>query len=119
MLVWALLDMRTTYLCSCTLICRRCLPDDGPGIIKTIANSTQHGVGADKYALGFKGGWPSCVNASEPDTCVFDAEAKATVRYVREELGVKHAARWCDAPRSQGEWDAWGYFLHGDTSNNR
>ena len=90
--------------------------DNGPGIIKTIANATRHGVGDEKYALGFKGGWPHCANASEPDSCVFDEVAKETVRYVREALGVKHAARWCDAPRSQAEWDAWGYFLHGDTT---
>ena len=90
--------------------------DNGPGIIKTIANATRHGVGDEKYALGFKGGWPHCAHASEPDSCVFDGVAKETVRYVREALGVKHAARWCDAPRSQAEWDAWGYFLHGDTT---
>lgn len=28
-------------------------------------------------------------------------------------LGIRHAARWHNEPRSQAEWDAWGYFLHG------
>lgn len=87
---------------------------DGPTVIKTIANATQIGVGADKYALGFKGGWPWCSNSSVPSTCVFDATGKATVKYVRDTLGVKHASQWVNEPSSQGAWDAYGYFLHGD-----
>lgn len=88
---------------------------DGPSIIKTIANATQSGVGADKYALGFKGGWPYCSNGTLPSTCVFDQEAKDTIKYVRDTLGVMHAAQWVDEPRSQAQWDAYGYFLHGDS----
>ena len=87
---------------------------DGPTVIKTIANATQVGVGADKYALGFKGGWPWCSNSSVTSTCVFDATGKATVKYVRDTLGVKHASQWVNEPTSQGAWDAYGYFLHGD-----
>ena len=55
----------------------------GPDIIKTIANATQVGVGADKMGLGFKGGWPSCGNNTLPSTCLFDDTARATIDYVR------------------------------------
>ena len=27
--------------------------------------------------------------------------------------GVRHIAKFADEPRSQSEWDAWGYHLHG------
>ena len=86
---------------------------DGPTVIKTIANATQTGIGAEKYALGFKGGWPYCSNYTNTSTCVFDDTAKDTIRYVRDTLGVKHASQWVDEPKSQGAWDAYGYFLHG------
>ena len=29
-------------------------------------------------------------------------------------LGVAHSAEWVNEPRSQAQWDAWGYFLHGE-----
>jgi len=86
---------------------------DGPEIIETIANATQTAIGADKYALGFKGGWPYCSNGTEPDTCIFDGTARATIDHVRDVLGVKHASQWVNEPRSQAAWDAYGYFLHG------
>ena len=28
-------------------------------------------------------------------------------------LKIKHAARWHNEPRSQAEWETWGYWLHG------
>lgn len=86
---------------------------NGPEIIKTIANATQTAVGVNKYALGFKGGWPYCKNSTDPSTCIFDNTARATIDYIRDNLGVKHAAQWVNEPRSQGAWDAYGYFLHG------
>jgi len=82
-------------------------------ITKTIANVTQTAIGKQKYAIGFKGGWPYCQNGSIPASCVFDETAKETIRYVRDTMGVQHSASWVDEARSQGQWDAWGFFLHG------
>ena len=90
---------------------------DAVQLTKTIANATQTGIGKSKYAIGFKGGWPYCSNGSLPETCVFDDTAKQTIRYVRDTLGVRHSASWVDEPRSQAAWDAWGYFLHGDSDD--
>ncbi len=90
---------------------------DGPRLTKLIANVTQTGVGREKYGIGFKGGWPSCVGSTagtpncEP---VFDEAAKATIRYITGTLGVVHSSEWVNEPRSQAQWDAWGYWLHGD-----
>ena len=78
-----------------------------------LSHPTQTAIGADKYALGFKGGWPYCSNGTEPDTCIFDGTARATIDHVRDVLGVKHASQWVNEPRSQAAWDAYGYFLHG------
>ena len=86
---------------------------DGFEIIRDIGNATKTGVGAAKYAIGFKGGWPDCANYTKPETCVFDDAARKTISYVRDTLGVRHAAHWVEAGQSQGAWDAYGFFLHG------
>jgi hypothetical protein len=86
---------------------------NGPDIIKAIANATQSGVGVQKYGYGFKGGWPYCSNSTLPSSCLFDDTAKATIRYVRDTLGVLHSSQWANEPQSQAAWDAYGYFLHG------
>ena len=83
-------------------------------VFRTIANVTQSAVGKEKYSIGFKGGWPTCANSTKPETCVFDDEAKHTLRYIKNTLGVMHAAFWVDEARSQGQWDAQGFFLHGE-----
>jgi len=82
-------------------------------VTKTIANATQSAVGKEKYAIGFKGGWPHCVNGSVPSTCVFDATAKATIDFVKNTLGVVHSAHWVDEMSSDAAWEAAGYWLHG------
>ena len=43
---------------------------------------------------------------------VFDDTAKATIRYITGTLGVVHSSYWVNEPRSQAQWDAWGFFLH-------
>ena len=68
--------------------------------------------GAEKYGLGFKGNWPYSSNYSVPSAPVFDDKARDTLEYLTGTLGIKHAARWYNEPRSQAEWDTWGYWLH-------
>jgi hypothetical protein len=78
------------------------------------ANHTMEAVGGNTtYGLGFKGNWPYSSNYSVPADTLFDDEARATLDYLTGTLGIKHAARWHNEPRSQAEWDTWGYFLHG------
>lgn len=86
---------------------------DGSAFLKFFANHTQQALGNSKYGLGFKGGWPYYSNSSDPSTGMFDEKARSTLGYLRNSLGIQHASRWHNEPRSQQEWDAWGYFLHG------
>jgi hypothetical protein len=69
--------------------------------------------GPSKYGLGFKGGWPYSSNYSDPKATLWDAKARSTLDFLTGNLGIRHAARWHNEPRSQAEWDAWGYWLHG------
>jgi hypothetical protein len=89
----------------------------GINVTKTIANVTQTAVGKEKYSIGFKGGWPRC-NSTQPETCVFDETAKDTIGYIKNTLGVQHAAFWVDEAHSQAQWDAQGFFLHGEYTAN-
>ena len=50
----------------------------------------------------------------QPETCVFDETAKETIRYITNTMGVRHAAFWVDEAHSQAQWDAQGFFLHGE-----
>jgi hypothetical protein len=87
---------------------------DGPAFLKTFANHTMAKLGGPtKYGLGFKGGWPYSSNYSDPAATVWDAKARSTLDFLTGTLGIRHAARWHNEPRSQAEWDAWGYWLHG------
>jgi len=91
---------------------------DGTAFLKMFANHTMAALGGNgKYGLGFKSNWPYSSNYSLPGDTVFDDKARSTLDYLTGKLGVKHAARWHNEPRSQAEWDAWGYFLHGAAQN--
>jgi len=80
----------------------------GPDLLKTMANWTSKAVGLDKYGYGFKGGWHLPADASS------EATTRETMDYLRDKIGVRHGAHWLNEPRTQQEWDAWGYFLHSD-----
>ena len=91
---------------------------DGTAFLKMFANHTMAALGGNgKYGLGVKSNWPYSSNYSLPGDTVFDDKARSTLDYLTGKLGVKHAARWHNEPRSQAEWDAWGYFLHGAAQN--
>jgi hypothetical protein len=84
----------------------------GPELLKTMANNTIQHVGIQKYGLGFKGGWHSRAGEETPGQ---EATAMKTIAYLRDVLGIHHAAHWNSEPMTQSEWDAWGFFLHGDS----
>ena len=49
-----------------------------------------------------------------PEACygAFDAAGQKAIDGLHK-LGVAHVAKFMDEPRTQSEWDAWGYHLHG------
>merc|ERR1711879_248790 len=52
----------------------------GPKVLMEIASAARQAIGPDKYATGFKSGWPYCGNATDPSTCIFDDVAKESIR---------------------------------------
>jgi len=73
----------------------------GPEVLEEMASAASKALGASKYGIGFKGGWN-----------VYNETAKATIRYLRDTLGVTHMSHWNDFPMDQVTWDLWGFFLH-------
>ena len=83
------------------------------GTFKNVTTAASRGLGP-VYATGISGSWVWCENTSVPTTCVFDDTARATIDWMKDELGSNHMAHWVDEGTSQATWDAWGYFLHRD-----
>ena len=82
-------------------------------MLKELTTASRAALTWEKYATGIKSGFPYCANGSIPSTCIFDDEARQTIDWLGQELGTNHISNWVNEPKSQAEWDAWGYFLQG------
>merc|ERR1712139_634026 len=76
-----------------------------PDTLKAMAEAAATAIGVPKYGHGIKGGW---------NIEVLGETEKATIRYLRDKIGVTHISHWIDEPKVQAMWDAWGFFLHDD-----
>lgn len=75
--------------------------------LKALVSNAAHVIGTPKYGIGMKGGL-SWNGTSTP----FGEPDRQMIEWWHKQ-GVKHVAKFMDEPRSQGEWDMWGYHLHG------
>ena len=75
--------------------------------LKALVSNAAHVIGTPKYGIGMKGGL-SWNGTSTP----FGDPDRELIDWWHAQ-GVKHLAKFMDEPRSQAEWDMWGYHLHG------
>ena len=92
--------------------------------LKSLAVAGKSTVGVPMYGTGLKGGGfgPPVVNASLPNCsqsvpplwCYgpFGDEGRAVMDF-QHQIGIVHMAKFMDEPRTEQEWQAWGYHLHG------
>ena len=91
--------------------------------LTSLAAAGKRTVGVPKYGTGLKGGFgppvlndslPNCSQPVPPLRCYgpFDDKGRAVIDALHE-LGVVHMAKFMDEPRTEAEWQAWGYHLHG------
>ena len=114
-------------------------PSIGPGgevwTLKQMSAVGAKVIGVPAFSVGVKGGFSppllplnksaaKGLNCSEgartppfgtlPEGChaPFDEAGRKAIDAVHE-LGVQHVAKFMDEPRTEAEWAAWGYHLHG------
>lgn len=105
-------------------------PGAGMWQLQTMAAVGAKVIGTPKFSVGIKGGFeppllpknqtPPALNCTPatgkllPEACFgrFDAAGQRAISGLHK-LGVMHLAKFMDEPRTQAEWDAWGWHLHG------
>ena len=114
-------------------------PSIGPGgevwTLKQMSAVGAKVIGVPAFSVGVKGGFSppllplnksaaKGLNCSEsartppfgtlPEGCYapFDEAGRKAIDAIHE-LGVQHVAKFMDEPRTEAEWAAWGYHLHG------
>ena len=105
-----------------------------------MAGNAARVIGTPKYGIGMKGGLSYVLESDSEHKITFTAfplechfrfgrsplfasyNGTSTPPFGPEEqavidgfhrLGITHLAKFADEPRSQAEWDAWGYWLRG------
>ena len=91
--------------------------------LHSLVAAGKQAIGVPRYGPGLKGGFsPPIKNASllncsqlvPPLHCYgpFDDAGRAAID-VLHDMGIVHMAKFMDEPRTEQEWQAWGYHLHG------
>ena len=89
----------------------------------SLAAAGKRAIGTPRYGPGLKGGFgppilnaslPNCSDPVPPLRCYgpFDDAGRAAIDSLHK-MGVVHMAKFMDEPRTEQEWQAWGYHLHG------
>jgi hypothetical protein len=91
--------------------------------LQSLAAAGKQAIGVPRYGTGLKGGFgppvanaslPNCSQPVPPLRCYgpFDDAGRAVIDALHD-MGIVHMAKFMDEPRTEQEWQAWGYHLHG------